>query len=376
MFVHSHPDGLPKHSEQDDREEAKLFRTAYIRISEVGPHASLLFTDPNQVRGRVWLEDGRRIDVERIRAIGRRFRFFDNELGVEPNPVFFDRQIRAFGPEIQRLLGRLIVGVVGTGGTGSAVAEQLIRLGVGSLLLADGQTFEASNVNRVYGSRIIDEGIAKVKIVERLSADIGLGTRIRVIEKDITSEVAARELRQCDLVFGCTDDEWGRSILTRLAIYYLIPVFDMGVKIDSEEQKIRAIEARVTALLPGAACLFCRERIEPRRIRAESLSATNPAEAEQLRQEGYIPQLAAPAPAIIPFTTTIAAGAINEMLHRLTGHLGDERVSTEIIYQFHDNLIRTNSRQPRPGCFCVDPGRIGRADSTPFLDTLWPDDHA
>jgi tRNA A37 threonylcarbamoyladenosine dehydratase len=62
---------------------------------------------------------------------------------------FFDRQVRAFGTDVQKLLKRLRIGMVGVGGTGSAVAEQIIRLGVGSVLAADGEAFEASKVNRV-----------------------------------------------------------------------------------------------------------------------------------------------------------------------------------------------------------------------------------
>ena len=75
------------------------------------------------------------------------------------------------------------------------------------------------------------------------------------------------EFRTCDAIFGCTDDEWGRSLLTRLAIYYAIPVFDMGVKIDSEDGIIRSINGRVTTLLPGTACLYCRGRITAERSR-------------------------------------------------------------------------------------------------------------
>ena len=41
----------------------------------------------------------------------------------------FDRQVRAFGADIQELLATLRIGIVGNGGTGSPVAEQLIRLG-------------------------------------------------------------------------------------------------------------------------------------------------------------------------------------------------------------------------------------------------------
>jgi molybdopterin/thiamine biosynthesis adenylyltransferase len=132
----------------------------------------------------------------------------------------FDRQVRAFGLEIQQLLKSLHIGIVGTGGTGSAVAEQLIRLGIGRLSLFEGQTLEASNVTRVYGSRLADVDRPKAEIIKRLAEDIGLGTEIRVFPEHITRLRVAEALRDCDIVFGCTDDEWGRSILCKLAIDY------------------------------------------------------------------------------------------------------------------------------------------------------------
>src|SRR5262249_4238908 len=150
------------------------------------------------------------------------------------------RQVKAFGPLIQRLLSRLRVGIVGVGGTGSCVLEQLVRLGVGTLMISDGEAFESSNVNRVYGSRVVDDTIAKVKIAQRLAADIGLGTRIDLVDKPISYQSALKKFRDCDLVFGCTDDELGRSLLNSFAVYYYVPVFDMGVKIDSEDGLIRS----------------------------------------------------------------------------------------------------------------------------------------
>src|SRR3989442_6166628 len=38
VFIHSHPGGLPEHSVQDDAEERKLFKTAFIRIATIGVH--------------------------------------------------------------------------------------------------------------------------------------------------------------------------------------------------------------------------------------------------------------------------------------------------------------------------------------------------
>ena len=371
LFVHSHPASVPYHSKQDNDEELKLFKTAYNRIHSNGPHGSIVFSAPDKPRGRFYFQDQSICNVSMIRSIGTKFIFYYNPDDSESIPQFFDRQIRAFGKDIQKLLKKLTIGIVGVGGTGSAVSEQLIRLGVGKIIISDEQTFEISNVNRVYGSRVSDDGQKKINLIKRLADDIGLGTEIILLDKNITYESRAKRLRDCDIIFGCTDDEWGRSILCRLVVYYLIPVFDMGVKINSLNGTIKSVEGRVTTLLPYEACLLCRDRINSTNIYNESLEALKPKEAQLLRKEGYIPTLGDPAPAVIFFTTSIASLSISEFIHRLTGYLGIDRVSTEIIYQFHNTKLRTNRSPSNPDCFCSDSYNIGRADATPFLDITW-----
>jgi molybdopterin/thiamine biosynthesis adenylyltransferase len=238
-------------------------------------------------------------------------------------------------------------------------------------VISDGQKFEASNVNRLYGSRTIDQDIAKIKIGQRLVADIGLGTKVTVLEKPITYRSAFSAFRECDVIFGCTDEEWGRSLLSRASIYYGIPVFDLGVKIDSNGGTIRSIQGRVTTLLPGAACLFCRGRITAERVNVESQRATNPEGAAELVRQGYAPELEEPAPAVIPFTTSVAASAVTELFHRLTGFMGEDRNSTEVLHLFDATATRRNSRLPVPGCFCAPRAFWMRGDSRPFLDTSW-----
>jgi molybdopterin/thiamine biosynthesis adenylyltransferase len=306
--------------------------------------------------------------MSRVRVIGRRFRFFDHTAERDELPEFFDRQVRAFGPDIQRLLGRLHVGVVGAGGTGSAVIEQLTRLGVGELSVFDGDTFDATNVNRVYGSSTDDADQPKAEIARDLVDEIGLGTIVHAFGAHITDLETARRLRDCDVVFGCTDRHAPRGLLVQLALRYLIPVFDMGVKIDSEDGAIRGVFGRVTTLIPGEACLFCRGRISPDVIRLEALS---PEERRALADENYAPEIDTPAPAVIPFTTAVSAQAVSEFLHRLTGFMGEDRVSSEVLLFLAESRVRTNRPSPEAECLCTQRNLWGIGDTKRFLGASW-----
>ena len=368
VFVHTHPDGPCAFSEQDDAEEDRLFTTVRQRAPR-RPHLSLVFTNASTFVGRVHGADGAVAMLDRMVVVGQRFRMFIGTPDTAPLPVFFDRQVRAFGPEIQRLLRHLRVAIVGGGGTGSPAFEQCLRLGVGEILVIDYDTFDATNVNRVYNSRRTDAGKPKVEIIERTAADVDLPTVVRTIRGSINDPSIARELLWADVIFGCTDKELPRAILCRIATRYLIPVFDMGVVIASTEGVVRGVTGRVTTIFPGTSCLVCRERISPAMIRAESLS---PDERRQLAAEGYAPELNINNPAVIPFTTSVASHAVSELLHRLTGFMGD-RTSTETLIQFDIPQMRSNATPAEPWCDCANEDVWGRGDEMPFLGMAWPE---
>ncbi len=281
----------------------------------------------------------------------------------------FDRSIRAFGGAVQQTLSDLHIGIIGCGGTGSSVAEQLIRLGVRFLTLIDPKELSESNITRVYGSSPKDVGEAKVIVLAKHLERIAPDAEIEAIRSMITVQSTAKKLISCDLVFGCTDDNAGRLILSRIATYLLIPVIDCGIVISSDANgTISGIDGRITVLTPGQACLVCRGRIDIARAAAELLT---PQERNQREGEGYAPALGMIEPAVIAFTTMVGANAVSELLERLIGY-GPSPRPGEVLLRFHEREISTNIALPRDRHYCHPAsGKIGLDMTEPFLELTW-----
>lgn len=374
IWLHTHPgDGAsPRPSKRDhlvDRQISDLFRlragSPYYGTLIFSPRAAgLAFT------GRLQEDGQQAIPIDRVWETGDRWRLTraaDSQL-PELSEIF-DRNVRAFGGAIQATLGDLRIAVVGCGGTGSAVAEQIVRLGVRHLLLFDPDRLTASNVTRVYGSTPHDAGALKVDILKRHLSAVAPGLVCETHAAMITQEAAARALMACDLVFGCTDDNAGRLVLSRLSTFMLTPVIDCGVLLSSDNQgQLTGIDGRITVLSPGAACLVCRDRIDLARAGAELLT---PEERVRRADEGYAPALGRVEPAVVAYTTAVAAAAVSELIERLTG-FGPTPRPSEVLLRCHDRHISTNVAYPRPGHYC-DPasGKWGAGASHPFLEQTW-----
>ena len=373
IWLHTHPgnESSPRPSRQDelvDEQLADLFRLRagsplYGAIVIARPGGRPCFTGHIE-------SDNRRLAIDRLWVTGRRLVLIHNWLrDATPPSEQFDRNIRAFGGAIQQVLGNLRVAVVGCGGTGSAVIEQLVRLGVRRLQLFDPDTLTAGNVTRVYGSYLHNVGEAKVDVsaahVRRIAPDIDVMTA----QAKITRESTARLLLDADVVFGCTDDNAGRLVLSRIASYLLTPVIDCGVLLSSGPGgQLVGIDGRVTVLTPGAACLVCRNRIDLQRAAAEML---NPSEYRRLAEEGYAPALSDPEPAVVAFTTQVASAAVSELLERLI-HYGPDPVPSEVLLRSHEREVSTNDQCPREAHYChPHTNKLGIGFTEPFLEQTW-----
>lgn len=369
-IVHVHPGGPPAFSEQDDRNEADLAQLARNRNGENGRLLSLLLTGQGELCARLWLDSNAAVPVD-ISIVGRHIAFCRQHADNHDTQAF-DRQALAFGPDLTPRLRGLRVGIVGGGGTGSATAMLLARLGVGQLVLFDDDIVDVTNLNRLHGAQRGDADAmrAKVDVVAREIADMALGTRVVPVRGWIGEAQCRDALKSCDVVFGCTDDHAGRLLLNRFAYFYLIPVVDMGLAIaPRSDGGLQDLSGRVTVLAPGAPCLLCRGIIDPILARDEDLRRQHPEEYERRKREAYVRRAGDPAPAVVTFTTATACLAVDELLQALTCFRGPGGWVWHRVRRYDLLLDRRPGCEQNPHCsICVHQDYWGRADVEPFLD--------
>lgn len=377
-IVHNHPTGLLAFSTQDDANEPDLLQGALNRNGDGTRILSVVLTPDGQMTGRIWLhpsETGHE-PLSIIRVIGSQITQHYTDRAAALDMRAFHRQALAFGQALNQDLRKLRIGIVGCGGTGSAVAMLLARLGVGQVVLFDNDIVDHTNLNRLHGARQADADAMwpKVEVVSREITKLGLGVRVVPINAWVGDPVCRDALKACDVLFGCTDDHDGRMFLNRFAYYYLTPVIDIGLAIDVDNEdvpNIKALDGRVTVIGPGHTCLLCREIIDTAIAADQALKRKNPAEYEKRKAEAYVYGEGNPSPAVVTFTTELACMGVNELLHRLQGFRGPDGHAANRVRRFHHNEDRRPGRQPRADCLlCASKDTWGVGDVDPFMDRV------
>jgi len=374
-IVHSHPKGLPEFSAQDDKNEPDLHQIVTNRNGPDMPLASILFAGGKHWAGRLWVDHGRPIPVDHVAIVGRRFRQIRPHRDItRSDEASFDRQMRMFGSEASNILHGLRVAVVGCGGTGSAVAMLLARLGVGGLVLLDEDIVETSNLNRLHGATRADADAmrAKVDVVAASIAAMSLNVRAVPIRKWVDHPDARDALKSCDVIFGCTDDHGGRMMLDRYARFYGVPVIDVGLAIEPNATGgFTDMSARVTVLTNGAPCLACRGVVNGKVATEEALKRNDPREYDRRKREAYVRGGGDPAPAVVTCTTQAATMAVDELLQGITDFRQEGGWSWNRVRRLDRNVERRPGAAQRSSCsICGDPSVVGRGDIDPFLNRV------
>jgi hypothetical protein len=169
----------------------------------------------------------------------------------------FSRNEALFGAEGQRFLGAVRVAIVGLGGLGSAVGQQLAHLGVSDLGLIEFDHVTSSSLNRLIGAHSIDvkTRTAKLAVAERTIKAIAPEARIQCFDGRIGDPGSGDFLARADWVLGCLDEDVARLELLGMASEQGLPYFDLASDIVGEGEE-RVYGGRVV-LSRGQGCLVC-----------------------------------------------------------------------------------------------------------------------
>lgn len=356
VFVHSHPEADPlRFSPTDDAGEGHLADFLHRRVP-TATHCSVVI-GPQRLIGRIV---GSQEPIRIIEVGARRRVLAEGSLVPNGSPLEeYDRQVRLLGAEGQRRIGELRIAIVGVGGTGSVVAQELAHLGVTHFLLIDPDVIEPTNLNRVVGATLDDVGKAKVDVAKGSIRRINAHTMVNATRGDIMRSSVARQATEVDLIFGCTDSHGSRSVLQQIAYQYLIPCIDMGSTIVVQDGAISHIHGRVQLLAPGLPCLTCSELLDPNEVRRDMMTAF------ERRSDPYIVGAAEPAPAVMSLNATVASLGVTMFLSVVAGLPGDAR---NVLYDAIGSSLRKLAPRPNPECFiCSSAGALAQGDEVPLL---------
>jgi adenylyltransferase/sulfurtransferase len=149
----------------------------------------------------------------------------------------------------RRKLEGLRVGVIGLGAVGNEVVKTLGLLGPASVLCADPDVVEASNLTRSVFYDVISVGQPKAVALVRAARTRFLGTRWEEFAGEV-ADLGWGRLADLDLMFGCVDRDSARLEMARIGTRLGLPVCDGGLGVS--RGRVSYFPGRV------AACFGCR----------------------------------------------------------------------------------------------------------------------
>jgi hypothetical protein len=367
--VHSHPGCYQSFSETDNLSDRSLYAAVTSLLDDELPHASLIMLPDGFMFGRAVGDEGRSLGpLASVMSVGDEISVWAHGSSSE-EAAFTLRQAQAFGSGTTHRLRNLAIAVVGCSGTGSIVVEQLARLGVGRLVLIDPDVVEEKNLSRILSSGKKDAYLRtpKVNVLASAIAYMGLGQEVVPICDNLIAPVSVSSVAECDIVFGCMDGAEGRHVLNRLASFYTLPYFDVGVRLDADGKGgIESIAGAVHYLQPGLSSLLSRSVYDMTAVDAEAMRRTNPELYRSQVREGYLRGVVEDRPAVVSVNMFFAALAVNDFLARL--HPYRNRPNSEYAYiggSLSELQFYPESESETCG---VLQRHVGKGDTVPLLE--------
>lgn len=231
------------------------------------------------------------------------------------------------GSSAPQFLRAAKVAIIGLGGGGAHVAQQLAYVGLGHIQLYDPDRVDYSNLNRLVGATPDDARLheLKVKVAQRMVLAVNPEAHTEIFASKW--QLAASPLREADVVISCLDSYAGRQDIESTARRFLTPLIDIGMDVHLVDGKPH-ISGQVILSIPEGPCLKC-------------LGFLND---EVLRQEANQYGAAGDRPQVIWTNGVLASVAVGILVDLVTGWRNLQRRGE---YLHYDGNTHELSRSPR-----------------------------
>lgn len=341
IAIHSHPGGYFQFSLADDQSDRILVPS--LQQANAAAHGTAIMIPSGAIRARLYAGDAV-TDIACVVAPGDDIQFWWSAGATDAGPA---RPPMAFTSDMTAWFKRMTACIIGVSGTGSVVAEQLARLGFGRIILIDFDRVEHKNLNRILNATHDDAEKRRLK-VESFARSIKAhhpDTEVVILPVSIDDRDAVLAASGADFLFSCVDDAEGRHIADRIAAYFAIPLFDVGVSIPTRATAdgARAIAdavGRIDYVQPGGSTLKDRGVYDAADLEAAYLRRVAPETHAARVKEGYLPGVAEEAPAVITLNMRAAADCAMEMIARVFPFRHDPNAShARTIFMLADGDI-------------------------------------
>ena len=153
----------------------------------------------------------------------------------------YERNVPSITEAEQEQLKNKKVAIIGCGGLGGFLCEFCARLGIGHIIVCDGDVFETSNLNRQILSTEGNLGTLKAEAAKAYIECTNPDCQVEAICQPFTKGNAAL-LADCDLILDALDNKESRLLLEEVAEEFQIPLVHGAVS---------GWNGQATLVLPG-----------------------------------------------------------------------------------------------------------------------------
>lgn len=374
--VHTHPFARKSVSFSgiDDRDEISFLKFIDDNFDDIH-YASIVFSE-TEYEARFWQHSGKRAvsspmvlkaptlseNIRGSREVLEDLSRIDLELSSDG---FLNRTALALGHDaLKAIVGNSSIMVVGLGGLGSVIAENLVHMGFERFVLVDDDTVEKTNLNRIVGAYWEDaqEGRSKVEVVARHLKAIRPSVIVRCEIKKIEEVEVDAEIAALDWIVLATDSHSSRFAAQELAFRFFVPFVSAGVAITVVDGNIADYSGEVIVVRPGDRfCLTCLNRLNPTKIALEramdgaAADGDKPEDAgiadpkpDLERLKGYVSGADVKEPAVKTLNAVVASLAVDQLIDQYTQRTAQqpilvyERNRQSVIYGDEESLQNRN----------------------------------